>query len=486
MRKVKIVCTMGPATRGMERLLDLIAAGMDVARLNFSHGDHTSHETAYREIRAAAKKAGRPIAILADLGGPKIRVGTMQNGAISLKRGAPIVLTTQEARGSAERISHSYQPLAHDVRPGDRILLDDGLLELRVTSSDISRNEVACNVVVGGILRDHKGMNLPGVYLSTPALTEKDKKDIAFAKQLGVDFFALSFVRTPSDLLEAKALAGDIPVIAKIEKPEAIESLGEILQAADGAMVARGDLGVEAGHEKVPLLQKRIIREIRHRAKPVITATQMLDSMTHNPRPTRAEVSDVANAVLDGTDAVMLSGETSVGEYPIEAVKTLDRIIREIEESDYYSERAYGGYYREARDTPRDDTSSRPANLDPSFSNAIADAVTEVSSHLELSAIAVYSESGRSAALVSAHRPSANVIAYSRYERVLNRLALYWGVKPLYGAWVNGVQAVVEQAEKSLLSEKLVRTGDNIAITFGMVLDREPFQTNVMKLWRIR
>ena len=308
MRKVKIVCTLGPATAGVPRLLELIEAGMDVARLNFSHGDTETHRKTYDELRAAARQAGRPITLFADLCGPKIRVGRMTNGQVPLEKGKSICLTAADVLGTSERVSHTYLPLARDVKPGDPILLDDGLLQLRVES--IKGDDVVCRVVDGGVLKDHKGMNLPGSALSVPALTEKDKNDIVFGRELGVDWFALSFVRTPQDVKEAKELAGGIPIIAKIEKPEAVGRLDEILDVADAVMVARGDLGVEAGNEKVPLIQKRILRDIKLRAKPAITATQMLDSMIKNPRPTRAEVSDVANAVLDGTDAVMLSAET--------------------------------------------------------------------------------------------------------------------------------------------------------------------------------
>jgi pyruvate kinase len=329
---------------------------------------------------------------------------------------------------------------------------------------------VHCVVVDGGALKDKKGMNLPGTKLSTPALTEKDKADIEFGLELGVDYFALSFVRNPADMKEAKQHAGKIPVIAKIEKPEAVERLEEILDASDGVMVARGDLGVEAGHEKVPVIQKRILRAVMPRAIPAITATQMLDSMVHNPRPTRAEVSDVANAVLDGTDAVMLSAETAVGDYPVEAVKTLAAVIEEVEGSSFSSEAI----------------ADRIAVRATSFSHAIADAAVEAAKQLNLKAIAVYSESGFSATLVSAHRPASAVVCFSRNTPVLNKLALYWGVRPLFGAWVKGIKGVVDQAEEQLLKHELVKPGDSIAVTFGMVLDKEPFQTNVLKLWKVR
>jgi pyruvate kinase len=468
MRKVKIVCTLGPATAGIPRLVELIQAGMDVARLNFSHGEYEAHRAMFNDVRVAAKQAGRPITIFADLCGPKIRVGKMQDGQVVLEKGKTIILCTGDFLGNAERIPHTYRPLARDVKPGDPILLDDGLLQLKVES--VKGDEVQCLIVDGGLLKDKKGMNLPGSALSVPALTEKDKKDIVFGRELGVDWFALSFVRNPGDIQEAKDLSGGIPIIAKIEKPEAVNNLDAILEVADAVMVARGDLGVEAGHEKVPLIQKRILREIKLRAKPAITATQMLDSMVKNPRPTRAEVSDVANAVLDGTDAVMLSAETSVGDYPVEAVKMLGTIIDEIERNE--------NYLTAGKD--------RPDVRERTFSSSIADAAAEIAEDLHLAAIAVYTESGHSVNLLSAQRPLANIVAFSRYEKVLNRLGLLWGVRPLYGEWVQGVAGVVAQAERELLRNKIAEPGDNIIITFGMVLGDEPLQTNVLKLYKLK
>ncbi len=468
MRKVKIVCTLGPATAGVSRLAHMIEAGMDVARLNFSHGEPAGHRAMVDDLRTAIRQAGRPITLFADLCGPKIRVGKMQGGQVALEKGKTVILSTDEGLGTSERIPHSYGPLSRDVKPGDPILLDDGLLQLRVEA--VQGAEVHCRVVDGGLLKDQKGMNLPGSKLSVPALTDKDKRDIAFGRELGVDWFALSFVRNAADVEEAKVLAGGIPIIAKIEKPEAVSNLEAILDAADAVMVARGDLGVEAGHEKVPLIQKRILREVKLRAKPAITATQMLDSMIRNPRPTRAEVSDVANAVLDGTDAVMLSGETSVGDYPVEAVRCLRTIIDEIEHSENYFTAGQ----------------PRPEVRERTYSSSIADAAAEIAENLRLAAIAVYTESGRSATLLSAQRPLAPIVGFSRNERVLGRLGLLWGVRPLYGAWVQGVAGVVEQTERELLRQQLARVGDDIVITFGMVMGNEPFETNVLKLHRLK
>jgi pyruvate kinase len=469
MRRVKIVCTLGPSTAGVPRLLELIQAGMDVARVNFSHGEAEGHRKMVADLREASRQACKPIAIIGDLSGPKIRIGKLPGGAVPLEPGKLLRLVYGEATSDPTVLPHSYAPLARDVRPGEPILLDDGLLELTVDGVD--GDAVRVKVKVGGTLKDHKGMNLPGSALTTPALTDKDKRDIGLAKELGVDFLALSFVRAPADMLEAKQLAGkELPVIAKIEKPEAVAHLDEILAVADGAMVARGDLGVELGHEKVPLVQKRILGNPLVRDKPTITATQMLDSMINNPRPTRAEVSDVANAVLDGTDAVMTSGETSVGKWPVETVRTMAAIIDEIEASKFFAHSLV----------------ALPELDEKTYSNAIAHAAVEASARLGCRALAVYTESGRSARLCSGHRPVAAVIAFSRNEKVLRQLALSWGVKPLHGDWVHGVDGVVKQAERRLLEEKLVQPGDDIVVTFGMVLADEPFQTNIMKLWRVR
>src|SRR5262249_41516761 len=334
MPRAKIVCTLGPASSTAERVGELIDAGMSVARLNFSHGSHTDHAAVLQIVRAEAERRGKAIAVLLDLQGPKIRVGKFAAGQIDLKPGAELTITTDTTVvGDERRVSTTYAGLPKDVKPGDHVLLDDGYLSLAVTH--VGDHEVKTVVVTGGVLKNNKGINLPGVEVSAPALSDKDKLDIGFALRHGVDYVALSFVRKPDDVAEAKRLLTmdniRIPVIAKIEKPQALERLGEIIDAADGIMVARGDLGVELGPEKVPLWQKRIIEETNSRGKIVITATQMLESMITQARPTRAEASDVANAVLDATDALMLSGETASGAHPVEAVRTMARIINEIE-----------------------------------------------------------------------------------------------------------------------------------------------------------
>ena len=465
MHRVKIVATLGPASADSDTISKLVANGLDVARLNFSHGTHEDHRKMFDTVRAVAKSLGVHVAVLADLCGPKIRAGKLREGSVKLVEGAEVTITTENLVGDANRFSTNYKQLPKDVSPSDRILIDDGLLELEVI--DVRGEDIACKIITGGTLRDHKGMNIPGTPLSTPALTAKDREDLEFARKLGVDFFALSFVRSAQDVRETVNLAGGIPVIAKIEKPEAIDQLEEIIEAADGVMVARGDLGVEAGAEKVPLLQKRIIQSAAAHGKPVIVATQMLDSMIHNPRPTRAEVSDVANAVLDGTDAVMLSGETASGKYPVKAVAEMSSILEEVEGSQLFEGMPH-----------------MFAESEYSFSNAIARACVAASEDSNLKALAIYSETGHSAALVSAHRPMAEIVALSRHEEVLRRLALRWGV-PVKAEWVEGIAGVVEQAQRVLLERDLVSLGDDIAVTFGMQDMTGPGRTDVLKLWRV-
>ncbi|MCW2695065.1 MAG: pyk, partial [Modestobacter sp.] len=332
-RRAKIVCTLGPATGTQEQITALVEAGMDVARLNFSHGKHEDHAAAYRMVREASDKVGRAVAVLADLQGPKLRLGTFAEGPVLWASGSRVCITVDDVEGTAERVSTTYKDLANDVVVGDRLLIDDGKLALTVV--DVQGPDVFCLVLEGGPVSNNKGLSLPGVAVSVPAMSEKDTRDLRFALSLSVDFVALSFVRSPRDVELVREIMRqedvEVPVIAKLEKPEAIDNLEAIVEAFDGIMVARGDLGVELPLERVPLVQKRAVQAARERNKPVIVATQMLESMIENSRPTRAEASDVANAVLDGADAVMLSGETSVGKYPIAAVRTMERIIDAVE-----------------------------------------------------------------------------------------------------------------------------------------------------------
>jgi pyruvate kinase len=467
-RRAKIVCTIGPSTRSPERLRELMEAGMDVARLNFSHGNHADHARLMADLRQLSRELGRPLAILQDLRGPKIRVGELEAGFVELQTGQSLVLTTEKVKGNSSRVSTSYQQLPQDVHQGDEILLNDGLLRLVV--KQVGQGEVECRVVDGGILRAGAGINLPGVELSAPSLTEKDHLDLAFGMAQGVDFVALSFVRQAADIVQLKEIlerAGSpIPVVAKLEKPQAIDALDDILQVADGVMVARGDLGVELSPERVPFIQKTIIRKAFRAQVPVITATQMLESMIAHPRPTRAEASDVANAVFDGTDAVMLSGETAVGQYPVEAVRMMDRIVREAE--------------RHATFTPerrRRAEQDRPL----SFPDAMADAAGRVAADLKAAAIIAFTQSGFTARLISKYRPSTPIIAFTPNERVFRCLCLYWGVQPRHALFIEDTDQMIEAVDARLRREGLIREGDRLVILAGTPSTHSG-TTNLMRL----
>jgi pyruvate kinase len=455
MRRVKIVCTLGPASSTPEMIDALVAAGMDCARLNFSHGTHETHAATAKMVRDAAAKARRPMAILADLCGPKMRIGKFPGGPIELVEGARFVLTTEDVPGDVDRVSQSYRPLPHDVVPGDHILLDDGLLKLRVIET--TATDVITEVEVGGPLSDRKGMNIPGAKLSTPALTEKDRVDLAFAvDELKVDYLALSFVRSADDVMQAQLIAKGTPIIAKLEKPEGIANLEAICDVADGAMVARGDLGVEVGSEKVPLIQKRIIREVNARGKIVITATQMLDSMIRNPRPTRAEAADVANAVIDGTDAVMLSGETASGRYPIEAVRMMDAIVREVE-ADWLAD----GERKVALPAALVDRGQW------GYTDAAARGAAMLSYALPLKALVTFTRDGRTARLLSEYRPKAMVVAITSRPEVASRLALEWGVVPRFEIPPDTLEEALRLASALLIRDKIGSHGDSVAIVMG-------------------
>jgi pyruvate kinase len=450
-RHSKIVCTIGPASREPRILKRLLEAGMDVARLNFSHGSHSEHLECIPTLRRTAQKLGKTIAILADLQGPKIRTGPLAGGVpVVLRAGQKFTITTAKILGDSTRVNTTFSPLPKEVHRGDRILLSDGLIELRVES--VRGREVNCNVVNGGALGEHKGINLPGVKLRVPALTPKDRADLRFALAHGVDYIAVSFVRRPEDVLLAKSLIRrakkDTPVIAKLEKPEAIENLEGILRVADAVMVARGDLGVEMNPERVPVVQKNIIARAREFRRPVITATQMLESMTENPRPTRAEASDVANAIFDGSDAVMLSAETASGKYPVEAVSMMARIIGEAEAS--------------ITEFPRPATQEKLK-----VAETVAELVCHASRELHLKWIVVFTHSGFTARLISRYRPLVPIAAFAPEPETRRRMALVWGVAPLEIANLRKVEQLAEISEKRLLREKMVRKGDVIAIVAG-------------------
>jgi pyruvate kinase len=425
-RRTKIVATLGPASANAETLDKLIAAGVDVFRLNFSHGNHESHANAYNLVRAAQERAGKPVAVLADMCGPKIRVGRFAGGSITIDTGERVTVTVRDVEGKPGLIPSEYKALAGDVKPGDRILLDDGKLELKVLSKQDS--DITCEVINGGKLSDKKGMNLPGVAVSAPALTDKDRADAEFAAKLGVDFVALSFVRKAEDVQGLRALldkTGKTPhIIAKIEKPEAVECIGAIIDAADGIMVARGDLGVEMAAEEVPLVQRELIRLTVQMNKPVIVATQMLESMIDNPRPTRAEVSDVAQAAMAGADAVMLSAETAAGKFPVAAVATMDRVLRLVEGYEW----KHTQFERLSDHTTRVLDEATP---ELAVSEAVARATAHLSRDLEVRAVIVPTRTGRTARVVAADRPAAPVLLLSHSREVCHRGKLHWGTEPV-------------------------------------------------------
>jgi pyruvate kinase len=464
-RRAKIVCTIGPSSQ--DQIGALIAAGMNVARLNFSHGTHEDHTRVFQTIRSEASARDMAVGILADLQGPKIRVGQVPKPGIELKAGEEFILSVDpEAKVEPGRVTVDYPMLAAEVKPGDRILMDDGALEVRVVG--VEGPEVKTQVVTGGLLTSRKGVNLPGVRLSLPSLTEKDKEDLRFALELGVDLVAISFVRQPEDVLAVRTLMEQfgrvVPIVAKIEKPEAVANLKAILDVSNGIMIARGDLGVEMGPEEVPVIQKQGIELANRAGKLVITATQMLDSMIRNPRPTRAEASDVANAVLDGSDAVMLSGETASGAYPLQAVHTMDMIVRSIERNERF--------WRE------------PSDLDLGHStNAIARAaVTCCKSMPDTKAIVTYTVSGGIARLVSDYRPRAPIFAFTPNPATYQSLAAYWGVVPvLFTVSSPHGNSIFVDIDKLILSRGLLARGDRIVITLGYPV-KDHKSVNLLKL----
>jgi len=450
-RRAKIVCTLGPATSSPEQIRALVAAGMDVARLNLSHGTREEHAAVYREVRAASDEALRSVAVLVDLQGPKIRLGEFEDGGITLARGDRFTITTEPIEeGTRELASTTYPALAKDVTAGSTLLIDDGRVRLQVNDTDGVR--VHTTVVEGGRLSDHKGINLPGVRVSAPSMSEKDREDLRFALSLRVDLIALSFVRDPADLEDVHAVMDEsgarLPVIAKIEKPEAVDRLGPITRAFDGLMVARGDLGVEIPLEQVPLLQKRAVRLAREHGKPVIVATQMLDSMIHHSQPTRAEASDVANAVLDGADALMLSGETSVGEYPIVAVETMARIISAAESQGFWS-------LPSVRRRPE----TRP--------EAIALNAVRIAEDLHAVALVAFTETGATPRHVAAHRNAIPILAFTSRPEVRSQLSLVWGVETFVVPMASHTDEMVAMADRMMLELKRGKSGDYIVIVAG-------------------
>lgn len=472
MRRAKIVCTLGPATNTERRIRELVYAGMDVARLNMSHGSHEDHAEAYRLVREAADASGHGVGIFADLQGPKIRLETFADGPVQLRRGQVWTITTRDVPGDAVICGTTYKGLPGDVNVGDPILIDDGKVRLRVTA--VEDTDVTCEVLVGGKVSNNKGINLPGVAVSVPALSEKDIDDLRFALSLSVDFIALSFVRNAADVEDVRRIMDEegvrLPVIAKIEKPQAIENLDEIVAAFDGFMVARGDLGVECPLEDVPFLQKQIIEKARLNAKPVIVATQMLESMITSPSPTRAETSDVANAVLDGADAVMLSGETSVGEHPIHVVETMARIISATE--------------RHALE-PREFGQFESIDWDPhTRGGVISKAADEVATRVGASYVVAFTQSGDSARRMSRLRGPIPVLAFTPEARVRSQLSLTWGVETFKTVAVDHTDEMVRQVDEQLLQIGRVEEGDLVVIIAGSP-PGIPGSTNALRIHRM-
>ena len=470
MRKTKIVCTIGPASESVDKLVQLIEAGMNVSRLNFSHGNHEEHAARIKNIREAAEKTGKKVGILLDTKGPEIRTNDMENGAIELTTGQECIVSMTEVLGTAEKFSVTYDQLIDDVHPGAKILLDDGLIGLEVISIDKSSNEIKTRVLNSGTLKNKKGVNVPGVSVNLPGITEKDAKDILFGVEQGVDFIAASFVRRATDVLEIRQLLEEnngshIQIIPKIENQEGVDNINEILEVSDGLMVARGDLGVEIPAEEVPLVQKDLIKKCNTLGKPVITATQMLDSMQRNPRPTRAEASDVANAIFDGTDAIMLSGETAAGQYPVEAVQTMHNIASRAEQALDHKELL----------------SARSKDTEHNITDAIGQSVAHTALNLEVNAIITPTESGHTARMISKYRPKAPIIAATSNDHVLRRLALVWGVYPQLGQKAETTDEMLAIAVEESVNSGLVSHGDLVVITAGVPVG-EAGTTNLMKI----
>jgi len=472
MRRAKIVATLGPASDSEAAIHSLVQAGANVFRLNFSHGTHEQHRQRLERVRHISAELGLPVAILQDLPGPKLRTGSFPGGPIELHEGATVLLTGRPVNGSSDLIPVSYPTLAADIPPGSHVLMDDGRIELQVVA--VEEVDLVCRVLHGGTLGDRKGVNFPGLPLRLPSLTDQDHRDLAVGLSLGVDYVALSFVRRAEDVREARRLIAEhgqnVPLIAKIEKPQALEDLPAILEASDGVMVARGDLGVELPPERVPILQKQIIEQANSRGCLVIVATQMLESMLHDPRPTRAEASDVANAVIDGADAVMLSGETAIGEYPLEAVQMMARIVAEAERSGRHGD--LGAGLEEQRATP-------------TYAHAISHAAREIAHDMDLKAIVAFSQSGFTARLISKDRPRVPILAVTPDEAVWRRLSLLWGVTPVLCPPAQDTDGMIQLVEQELVAQGHLQPGDLVVLMGGMpVATRGP--TNFLKIHRVR
>src|SRR5215470_12740273 len=470
-RRAKIICTLGPSCNTEVGIRGLVQSGMDVARLNFSHGSHEEHAQSIQILRQVAAEAGKSICILQDLQGPKIRTGALKGHLpVMLKAGESVTVTTQRVEGTAELLSTTFSGLPQEVGSGSRILLSDGRIELEVRA--VRGAEIECAIVTGGTLAEHQGINLPGAALSIPALTEKDRKDLEFGVKHGVDLVALSFVRSAADVRTARGIIAarnsDIPVFAKLEKPQALDQLEAILEAADGVMVARGDLGVEMPPEKVPVIQKHVIQRAAEWRKPVIIATQMLESMIENPRPTRAEASDVANAIFDGTDAVMLTGETASGKYPLEAVGMMAKIVVEAENNmvDFTQPRR------------------RRENRALSISETVCESIAHSADDLDMAAIAVFTETGNTARMLSKYRPKSQIYAFSHVPAVCNRMNLLWGVHPVRRDHALHSEEMLATAEQELLRTGRIKPGQVLGVVAGTQMASG--STNFMRLHAVK
>ncbi len=470
MRNTKIVCTIGPASESIEKLEQLIDAGMNVARLNFSHGDYEEHGQRIKNIRQAAKNKGKTVAILLDTKGPEIRTGNFKNGQDEIVEGSTVYISMKEVEGTAERFSVTYDGLIHDVQKGSKILLDDGLIELEVQDIDKENMEIKTIALNSGTIKNKKGVNVPNVSVNLPGITEKDRADITFGIEQDIDFIAASFVRRASDVLEIREVleqhdATHIKIIPKIENQEGVDNIDSILEVSDGLMVARGDLGVEIPAEDVPLVQKELIKKCNNAGKPVITATQMLDSMQRNPRPTRAEASDVANAIFDGTDAIMLSGETAAGQYPVESVQTMHNIAVKAESALDH----------------KTILTDRSKNVEMTITEAISQSVTHTAMNLNIDTIITPTESGHTARMISKYRPRAAILAVTFSEHVNRQLSLVWGVHAVMGKKVDSTDEMLDIAIERGLESGICKPGSRVIITAGVPVG-ESGTTNLLKV----
>ncbi len=464
MRKARIICTLGPSSSSAEVLEAMVLAGMDVARLNFSHGTHDEHRARVELLRKVSKKVGKPIALLQDIQGPKVRLGRFVSGSMTVVEGQKVTITTRKVLGESGVLPTPIKSLTRDVKKGDPVLLDDGRVQLQVIS--VKGTEITCLVLVGGVLKDHKGINLPGASVSVPTITRKDIEDLAFGQELGVDFVALSFVRSAKDIHQARAYVKKLgtPLIAKIEKPQAVADLDAIAQAADGIMIARGDLGVEMPLEQLPGIQKAAVAAANARGGLVIVATEMLESMVTNPRPTRAEVSDVANAIYDGADAVMLSGETAAGKHPVETIRMMAKIVLEAER--------------------RNPLRVQPYQVTQDISTGVSAAAVSAADRLQSAAIVAFTQSGQTARLISELRPRSRIIALTPHPAVVRRMGLYWGVTGHVALGLTSTDAMIQAVGKLCAKEGWARPGQTVVIVAGTPLS-QPGNTNLMTIRRL-